>query len=214
MKFLKKERMNKRNRQSLLCLFLLLVLLCWYQGIYLSVHHRMEAAATRELEQELKKEQAEEIRLHTMQEEIEKNRMQNAPIVPSYNHFKQEVEELNRIFADAHRFDFRFSEPQADGMQVRRRAAITFEADTYDAAVQMLRELSEGSYRISLQDLSISSAARQNAGTIQEGAVLVSFQMTFYETLYDAGTEEGLTGIQKEAEKQEMGTLGRSPMEQ
>ena len=39
-----------------------------------------------------------------MEEEIEENKTSNAPMVPAYNHFKTETEELNRIFANAYDF--------------------------------------------------------------------------------------------------------------
>lgn len=200
MKFLKRKETETKKDRTIFFLLLLLVLLCWYQGVFQPVHRRMDAADTKALEAELKEEQAQERKLHSMQAEIEKNRARQEPVVPSYNHFKQEVDELNRIFASAYTYDFHFSEPQAEGMQVRRNAAITFQAANYDAAVQMLRALSKGAYRVSLQDVSISSEA-SDVENIQDGQVRVSFQITFYETLYDSDTEEGLTGIEKRNEK-------------
>lgn len=197
MGFLKQNEPEAKKERMLFLFLLLLLLFCWYQGVLKPVHRRIGEADPKALEAELRKEQEKEIKFHLMQEEIEKNRVQQTPVVPSYNHFKEEIEELNRIFSSAYRYDFHFSEPQAEGMQVRRNAAITIQAANYDTAVSMLRALSQGAYRVSLQDVSISSEA-SHAEDIKEGAVLVSFQLTFYETLYDSDTEEGLNGLEKE----------------
>lgn len=197
MGFLKKNDPEAKKERTLFFFLLLVLLFCWYQGILKPIQRRINAADTKALEIELNKEQEKELKFHLMQEEIEKNRIQQAPVVPSYNHFKQEIEELNRIFSSAYMYDFHFSEPQAEGMQIRRNAAITIQAANYDAAVSMLRALSQGACRVSLQDVSISSEA-STAENIKEGSVLVSFQLTFYETLYDSDTEEGLNGLEKE----------------
>ena len=52
------------------------------------------------------------MQIRQMEEEIEENKTSNAPMVPAYNHFKTETEELNRIFANAYDFTFQYSEPQ------------------------------------------------------------------------------------------------------
>ena len=69
--------------------------------IYLPVQRRIEAADTAELDAQIQLEQMKAMQIRQMEEEIEENKTSNAPMVPAYNHFKTETEELNRIFANA-----------------------------------------------------------------------------------------------------------------
>ena len=114
---------------------------------------------------------------------------------PAYNHFKEETEELNRIFADAYNFSFQYSEPKVDGMQIRRAMNISFTADSFDHAVSMLHEVVEGSYRCLIEDLSIQDdedLEDEELKDIRIHPVAVTFQLTYFETRYDAESEEGL----------------------
>lgn len=130
-----------------------------------------------------------------MEEEIEENKASNAPMVPAYNHFKTETEELNRIFANAYDFTFQYSEPQVDGMEIRRAMNISFTADSFDHAVSMLHEVVEGPYRCLIEDLSIQDdkdLENEELEDIRIHPVAVAFQLTYFETRYDAESEEGL----------------------
>ena len=124
-------------------------------GFYLPVQRRIEAADTAELDAQIQLEQMKAMQIRQMVEEIEENKASNAPMVPAYNHFKTETEELNRIFANAYDFTFQYSEPQVDGMEIRRAMNISFTADSFDHAVSMLHEVVEGPYRCLIEDLSI-----------------------------------------------------------
>ena len=106
-----------------------------------------EAADTAELDAQIQLEQMKAMQIRQMEEESEENHTPNPPIVPAYNQFKTETEELNRIFANAYDFTFQYSEPQVDGMEIRRAMNISFTADSFDHAVSMLHEVVEGPYR-------------------------------------------------------------------
>lgn len=173
----------------------------WYLGIYRPITQRIQAADTISLENQIALEQMRSDKLQRMQEEIDKNRTTGTPVVPSYNNLKQEIDEFNQIFSKAYRYEIQFSEPEADGMNIRRMAAVTMQAENYDAAVSLLTELVQGPYRITLQNISISGSMADKTG-IQDGGVSVSFQMIYYETRYDAETEEGLIQTKNE-EKEE-----------
>ena len=62
-------------------------------------------------------------KIKAMQAEIDENRASGAPVVPSYNNFKQELEQLNEVYGRAYEFSFTFSEPEVDGTGVRRNIA-------------------------------------------------------------------------------------------
>lgn len=173
----------------------------WYFGIYRPITQRIQAADTISLENQIALEQMRSDKLQMMQEEIDRNRMSGKPVVPSYNNLKQEIDELNQIFSKAYRYEIQFSEPEADGMNIRRMAAVTMQAESYDAAVSLLTELVQGPYRITLQNISISGNMADKTGS-QDGGVSVSFQMIYYETRYDAETEEGLIQTKNETNEE------------
>lgn len=204
MNFLQKYVLTKTQKSLLLTLVIVLLGAGYYLGFYLPVQRRIEAADTAELDDQIALEQMKAARIKQMQKEIEENKANNAPMVPAYNHFKAETEELNRIFAKAYDFSFEFAEPQVDGMQIRRAMNISFNTDSYDAAVSMLHEVLEGPYRCMIQDLSIIDDGTdllrgEEELDLRTGPVTVAFQLTYFETRYDADTEEGLP-VEKETE--------------
>lgn len=188
-----RSRWQQELTWKLKVFFFLLCVVClvtmWYAGIYCPVQERIQTADLEALETELLLEQTRAWKRKEMQTEIEKNRAAGVPIVPSYNHFKQEMEELNRIFSRAYEFEFHFSEPVTDGMKIRRNVAVRFQADCYDTAAALVQEILQGAYRNQIYDLSISSQQEEN---IKNGTVEVSFSLTYFETRYDSDTVEGL----------------------
>ena len=157
------------------------------------MQRRIEAADTAELDAQIQLEQMKAMQIRQMEEEIEENKASNAPMVPAYNHFKTETEELNRIFANAYDFTFQYSEPQVDGMQIRRAINLSFTAESFDKAVSMIHEVLEGPYRCLIEDLSIEDDEDETEEMdIRNHPVSVTFQLTYFETRYDAESEEGL----------------------
>lgn len=117
------------------------------------------------------------------------------PVVPSYNNFKQELEQLNEVYGRAYEFSFTFSEPEVDGTDVRRNIAVYCEAENYDAAAELMRQILQGPYRSMIHDVSINSMARALANQmadLKKGRVSLSFNMTYYETTVGADSLEGL----------------------
>ena len=183
MNSLGKYVLTKTQKIVLLVVVFALIAGGYYAGFYLPVQRRIEAADTAELDAQIQLEQ------------IEENKASNAPMVPAYNHFKTETEELNRIFANAYDFTFQYSEPQVDGMEIRRAMNISFTADSFDHAVSMLHEVVEGPYRCLIEDLSIQDdkdLENEELEDIRIHPVAVAFQLTYFETRYDAESEEGL----------------------
>lgn len=184
MNSLGKYVLTKTQKIVLLVVVFALIAGGYYAGFYLPVQRRIEAADTAELDAQIQ-----------LEEEIEENKASNAPMVPAYNHFKTETEELNRIFANAYDFTFQYSEPQVDGMEIRRAMNISFTADSFDHAVSMLHEVVEGPYRCLIEDLSIQDDKDLENGELEDiriHPVAVAFQLTYFETRYDAESEEGL----------------------
>ena len=176
-------------------IFLVIVVLAclgsiWFFGIYRPIRQRIQAADTTELEDELSIEEMKALKIQSMQKEITANKEAGLPEIPSYNSFKEEIAELNKIFGNAVDFDFQFSEPEQDGSLIRRNVAVKFDAKNFEAAKEMVKEI-----RTMVHDLSISSNSRTSADhqdDIKQDPVTVTFLMTAYETSYGADTVEGL----------------------
>lgn len=195
MNSLGKYVLTKTQKIVLLVVVFAMIAGGYYAGFYLPVQRRIEAANTAELDAQIQLEQMKAMQIRQMEEEIEENKASNEPMVPAYNHFKTETEELNRIFANAYDFTFQYSEPQVDGMEIRRAMNISFTADSFDHAVSMLHEVVEGPYRCLIEDLSIQDdkdLENEELEDIRIHPVAVAFQLTYFETRYDAESEEGL----------------------
>lgn len=193
MNSLGKYVLTKTQKIVLLVVVFALIAGGYYAGFYLPVQRRIEAADTAELDAQIQLEQMKAMQIRQMEEEIEENKTSNAPMVPAYNHFKTETEELNRIFANAYDFTFQYSEPQVDGMQIRRAINLSFTAESFDKAVSMIHEVLEGPYRCLIEDLSIEDDEDETEEMdIRNHPVSVTFQLTYFETRYDAESEEGL----------------------
>lgn len=102
MNSLKKYILSRTQKIVLLLFVIILIAAGYYAGFYLPVQRRIQAADTTDLEAQIQMEQVKSKQIQQMKKEIEENKASNAPMVPAYNHFKEETEELNRIFADAY----------------------------------------------------------------------------------------------------------------
>ena len=187
--------LTRTQKLALVILALLVLLASWYVGIYTPIQDRIRAADTAGLEDEIALEQMKASKIKAMQAEIDENRASGAPVVPSYNNFKQELEQLNEVYGRAYEFSFTFSEPEVDGTDVRRNIAVYCEAENYDAAAELMRQILQGPYRSMIHDVSINSMARALANQmadLKKGRVSLSFNMTYYETTVGADSLEGL----------------------
>lgn len=158
-------------------------------------------------------EQMKASRIKTMQAEIDENRASGAPVVPSYNNFKQELEQLNEVYGHAYEFSFTFSEPEVDGTGVRRNIAVYCEAENYDAAAELMRQILQGPYRSMIHDVSINSmtsALANQMADLKKGRVSLSFNMTYYETTVGADSLEGLPA--EETPQEQAGGLANADL--
>ena len=137
--------LTRTQKLALVLLALLVLLAGWYVGIYTPIQDRIRAADTAGLEDEIALEQMKASKIKAMQAEIDENRASGAPVVPSYNNFKQELEQLNEVYGRAYAFSFTFSEPEVDGTGVRRNIAVYCEAENYDAAAELMRQILQAS---------------------------------------------------------------------
>ena len=203
-------------------LLLLILLTGWYVGIYSPIQERIEAADTTDLEDAIAMEQVKSARIKSMQAEIQENKDADAPVVPSYNNFKEELEELNRIHGQAYDFLFTFNEPEVNGTNIRRSVTVNCSAEDYDAAVEMMREILQGPYRSLIYNISMDSVSAVDADfepNIKEGRVELTFNMNYFETTEGAESLEGLQVEETQAASggglanSDMSNLQRSDLE-
>ncbi|MFR8758018.1 MAG: hypothetical protein ACLVG5_14590, partial [Clostridium sp.] len=194
----------------------------WYVGIYSPIQERIEAADTTDLEDAIAMEQVKSARIKSMQAEIQENKDADAPVVPSYNNFKEELEELNRIHGQAYDFLFTFNEPEVNGTNIRRSVTVNCSAEDYDAAVEMMREILQGPYRSLIYNISMDSVSAVDADfepNIKEGRVELTFNMNYFETTEGAESLEGLQVEETQAASggglanSDMSNLQRSDLE-
>lgn len=125
--------------------------------------------------------------------------------MPSYNAKEAELETLHRLLnVRTSAYSVSLGNPQRSGNQIRRAVNLTFTANSYREAKEILYSLAHGEYRCLISSVSLS-------GLRGAGDVKVSLSATFYETMVggtpdmdlQAGdrreavdpVNEGLTGV-------------------
>lgn len=215
MKSLMSYVLTKKEKAAIVVLLLLILLTGWYVGIYSPIQERIEAADTTDLEDAIAMEQVKSARIKSMQAEIQENKDADAPVVPSYNNFKEELEELNRIHGQAYDFLFTFNEPEVNGTNIRRSVTVNCSAEDYDAAVEMMREILQGPYRSLIYNISMDSVSAVDADfepNIKEGRVELTFNMNYFETTEGAESLEGLQVEETQAASASAGKMQQVPV--
>ena len=192
-----KRPFKKRELFLLLVLIVLLLGLLYYCFIHQPVERRIRAADTSDIEVSILSEQQKQQRIRSMQQEMEQSGGDSGSSVPTYNNFNEEANLLNQIFGSTASYQFTYHEPEAEDDVVRRQIDISFTACSYAEAHDMLLKLKNSPYRLLIEDLSLSAGG----STAIDGAlpnlqssseISGSLSITFYETLYDAQTTDGL----------------------
>lgn len=117
--------------------------------------------------------------------------------MPTYSNFNEEANLLNQIFGLARSYHFTFHEPEAEDDVVRRQIDIDFTVGSYAEAHNMLLQLKNSPYRLLMGDLSLTAGGSTSVEGMLPGLkdcqeLSGSVSITFYETLYDAQTTDGL----------------------
>lgn len=204
-----KRPFRKRELFLLLVLIVLLLGLLYYCFIHQPVERRIRAADTTEIENTILSEQQKQQRIRSMQQEMEASGGDSGSYVPTYNNFNEEANLLNTIFGSTASYHFTYHEPEAEDDVVRRQIDISFTAGSYAEAHEMLLQLKDSPYRLLIQDVSLSAGGNTSIdgalpGLQSSNEISGSLSITFYETLYDAQTTDGL----KQGEKGSTGGGG------
>ncbi len=196
------RNLKKSEEIVLLLLAAALIGLFYYQFVYKGLQEARVQYDTSVLETELSAYQTKAASMRKMQEQIESGKLTSDGVVATYNNQKQEIIALNNIFENAETFKLSFQDPTAysGDTTVRRELQITFEAGSYASAKSMLESLYHCEYRCLLQDITITPSGRSNtsSGSLSDGPVEVSATVTFYETLYNATSTDGINFLDNE----------------
>ncbi len=196
------RNLKKSEEIVLLLLAAALIGLFYYQFVYKGLQEARVQYDTSVLETELSAYQTKAASMRKMQEQIESGKLTSDGVVATYNNQKQEIIALNNIFENAETFKLSFQDPTAysGDTTVRRELQITFEASSYALAKSMLEALYHCEYRCLLQDITITPSGRSNtsSGSLSDGPVEVSATVTFYETLYNATSTDGINFLDNE----------------
>jgi cell division protein FtsL len=180
---------TRREKILLLIMCVLLIGILYFQFVYKPARESIKKYDTAKLETQLLTEQTKASSIKKMNREMASNKAGNAGVVASYNNVKNEIKALNDIFAGARTFNMEFSPATKDGDAVRRNIDISFTAGSYNAAENILKKLYNCKYRCLIRTINITSTG----SGVQSGAVTGTLKVTFFETLYNADTKDGLT---------------------
>lgn len=122
------------------------------------------------------------------------------PAVPAYDNYKQLATVINVIIAQTSKFQLQFSEPQmAQNDQVpsvntaRRNLAVSFEADSYEIAKEIIADIQDIPFRLQISSTTISimtsnifrnEEEEQYIPSLGYTPVKVSLALTFFENQY------------------------------
>lgn len=196
--------MNRKLRKSEIALILILTVLLlgliYYQFIFRYVQDARTQYDTADLMLQIQQEEQKKGKIEDMKAEIEKNQAGGSGEVATYDNLKNEINALNDIFSAADSFNFTFSQATASGTTVRRVISASFTAADYPAARAIIENLHNCPYRCLITDISLTSAGpqgeNQSAADVQPNLntdrISGTLNVTFFETLYDATTTDGV----------------------
>lgn len=180
---------TSREKILLLVLCVLLLGIVYYEFIIKDVDETIEQYNTEDLETDLLIEQAKAQSIMDMESEMKNTKAQTNSVVASYNNIKNEISALNDIFGAASTYNFDFNQAIKDGDAVRRDINISFTAGSYNTAESIIQKLHGCKYRCIIRNISINTSSGEG---ISSGEVSVSMTVTFFETMYNANTTDGL----------------------
>ncbi|SCJ72242.1 Uncharacterised protein [uncultured Eubacterium sp.] len=180
---------TSREKILLLVLCVLLLGIAYYEFIIKDVDETIKKYDTEDLETELLIEQTRAQSIMDMEAEMKNAKDQTGSVVASYNNIKNEISALNDIFSAASTYNFDFSQAIKDGDAVRRDISVSFTAGSYNTTESIIAKLHGCKYRCLIRNISINTSSGEG---ISSGEVSVSMTVTFFETMYNANTTDGL----------------------
>lgn len=109
-----------------------------------------------------------------MQRELERSPQKLAGALMPYDNAKNEMKELDSVLRNVITYDISADTPVKTGGIVRRNVMIACEADSYEAATEIVRRIEEGPYRclVSYVEMNVNE---------DSGGIGMELRVTYYE---------------------------------
>ncbi len=111
------------------------------------------------------------------------------PVVAVYDNIRNELNELNALMGGATTYNLSFAQPTVEDKLVRREVTVSFTVPDYAAALDVVRNLENGTYRCEITDFSVIGDMLADGTVDSVDAVLT---VTYLETTNGAATTAGL----------------------
>ena len=111
------------------------------------------------------------------------------PEVAVYDNIRNELNELNTLLGSATTYNLSFGQPTVDGQLVRRTVAVSFTVPSYAAALDVVRQLENGTYRCQIADFTMTGDLLAD-GSVR--SVNATRNVTYLETTNGATNTSGL----------------------
>ncbi|MDD2218376.1 MAG: hypothetical protein PHX63_08120 [Eubacteriales bacterium] len=194
---MKKRNFSLREKILFTILAVLLIAVMYYQFVLGNVDKASQKYDLDALNEELQTEQIKAASITSMQKEIEAGKAGAVTYIASYDNLRNEMKALNDILAASSSYSLNFSNPVKEDNIVRRDIKIDFTARNYAGAKNILKALYDCEYRCLIRDINMSNGPG-NTGGISSGVVDVNLTVTFFETMHNADSYEGLEEAQND----------------
>ena len=181
---------SRKEKLMIIVLAILLIGLLYYRFIHISVNERITSAKNdaQVLQQELDLANARLKKAQGMESKMGPGMSK----MGSYNSSKAETAFLNTVLANVPSYTVSFDEVTRDKNQIRRNFQLRFTTDSYDSAVNIIKNLTEGEYRCLIGDVRCSIA--------DGGQTTMDVSGTFYETMVGGMKDSALPADSSETE--------------
>ncbi|MBC2888027.1 hypothetical protein [Gordonibacter massiliensis (ex Traore et al. 2017)] len=183
---------STREKVLMLVLAVLLVAACYYFLVIKNVADtKLENdLQLQEIQQQIDTQTALAMARTRMEGELEKlGDVNKLPVVATYDNIRNELDELNALLAGVGTYDVKFGQPELEGELVRRPVTITYTVPSYDAALNIVQSLQNGSYRCDITDFTLTGKMLAD-GSIE--SVNATLDVTYFETTRGATNLSGL----------------------
>lgn len=185
-----KYSFTRREKALILVLAVVLVAVAWFVFVYQGTSEQITKieGELATVESEISLDTARVAKLEQMREDVAKRKAEGARAVemPKYDNIKPLMTQLNNVMSAADTYTLTFDDLQSDGGQYMLRGVrIDYGTQTFRAAEDLARTLSNGQYPCSVDTMSIVDKTTSSASVRGNSTspVTASVHVTFYEQL-------------------------------
>ncbi|MRX81777.1 hypothetical protein [Eggerthella guodeyinii] len=111
------------------------------------------------------------------------------PEVAIYDNIRNELNELNTLLGSATTYNLSFGQPTVEGQLVRRTVTVSLTTPSYASALEVVRQLENGTYRCQITDFTMTGELLADGSVSSVNATL---SVTYLETTNGATNTSGL----------------------